>query len=559
MERFRNKPIVVEDGRRGQSSVQDGARTPILLLFAVTGIVLLIACANIANLLFARATNRGLEMAVRLSLGARRSQLLRQLLTESVLLATIGGVASLVVAHWTLGGINSIMPAEIADTMAFHVDRAAITFAAFASVATGLLVGLFPALQSTRPDMVSALRTGSVKLAGTRGASRVRTTLATAQIALSMALLIGAGLFVKSLWLMSRVDLGVDVERLVTFALVPTRNGYAPLRSRQLFDRVEAELRRVPGVTGVTSAAVPIIAGNNWNEIVSVQGFAKGPDTDAESSMNIIGASFFTVTGIPVLAGRDFTATDRAGTAKVAIVNEAFARKFGLGRDAVGKLMSRGSDSLDLTIVGLVKDSPYSEVRDVIPPVFYTPAMQDTTLGALSFYARTNGDLGAVTAAIPSIIKSLDATLPVEELKSMPQQIRENVFVDRIISILSATFAAQATVLAAIGLYGMLAYMVAQRTKEIGVRMALGADPGRVRRMVLRQVGLMTLVGGAIGVVGAIGLGKGASSMLFEVKSFDLAVSVAAAVLLTAVAFAAGYAPALRASRIDPMQALRYE
>jgi ABC-type antimicrobial peptide transport system permease subunit len=265
------------------------------------------------------------------------------------------------------------------------------------------------------------------------------------------------------------------------------------------------------------------------------------------------------VLGVPLITGRAFTGADRAGTPRVAIVNEAFARKFNLGRNAVGKRMSRGGDSLDIEIVGLATDAKYSEVKAKVPPVFFLPYHQDNRIGSIHFYLRTSTDMAPVLRTIPSVIKKLDPNLPVEGLTTLPQQVRDNVFLDRMISTLSAAFAALATLLAAVGLYGVLAYSVAQRTREIGVRMALGANGSRVRWMVLRQVGLMTLVGGGIGLAGALALGRGAQSLLFELQGHDTGVVALAAMLLGAVALGAGYVPALRASRIDPMQAMRRE
>jgi ABC-type antimicrobial peptide transport system permease subunit len=261
------------------------------------------------------------------------------------------------------------------------------------------------------------------------------------------------------------------------------------------------------------------------------------------------------------VAGRDFTVSDGPGGARVAIVNEAFARKFGLGRDAVGKLMGRGasSDTLDIQIVGLTRDTKYSEVKGEIPPLFLTPYKQDSLVGSLTFYVRAQGNPINVLRAIPPLVARLDANLPVQDLKTMPQQVRENIFIDRMISTMSAAFALLATLLAAVGLYGVLAYSVAQRTREIGVRMALGADRGAVRRMVLRQVGMLALIGGVIGALGAIAIGRGAQSLLFELEGHDPFVFAGAAVLLAAVALGAGYLPAVKASKVDPMHALRYE
>jgi predicted permease len=358
----------------------------------------------------------------------------------------------------------------------------------------------------------------------------------------------------------SRVDLGIRIDRLVTFAISPELNAYTPERSRLLFERLEEELAAIPGVTGVTTSLVAAIAGSNWGTDVSVEGFKEDLDTDDNSQYNEVGAGYFRTMGIPLIAGREFTPRDGPRAPKVAIVNEAFAKKFNLGRDAVGKRMGQDQDDkLDTEIVGLVQNAKYSEVKQEIPPLFFMPYRQDDGVGAINFYVRTSQEPEASMDSIRKTVARLDPNLPLEGLKTMPEQVRENVFLDRFISVLSAAFAMLATLLAAIGLYGVLAYTVSQRTREIGLRMALGAAPGRVRTMLLKQVGLMTLIGGGIGLVAAFFLGRLAESLLYQLKGRDPLVLTVAAVVLTLVALAAGFIPAHRASKVDPMWALRYE
>jgi len=560
MARFRAKEILVADGRAGQSDVHEEGRVPLVLLFSVTGVVLLIACANIANLLLARGASRATEMAVRLSLGAARRQVVGQLLLESCLLAALGGLAGLLVARWTLGFITTILPPEAAAIIELTIRQAIVLFTALLALGTGLVFGLFPALHSTRPDLISTLKDQAGQPSGARSAARFRTGLATVQIALSMALLISAGLFTKSLINVSKVDLGLNVDRLVTFGVSPELNNYKPEQSRALFERMEDELGAIPGVTAVTASLVPVISGDNWGNDVRVEGFACGPDTDCNSNFNEVGPDYFRGLGIPLLAGREFTRADVLNAPKVAMVNEAFAKKFNLGRDAVGKRMRTGAgEELDITIVGLVRNAKYSDVKQASRPVFVLPYRQDADVGAITFYVRGAADTDQLLAAIPGVMKRLDPNLPLENLKTMATQVRENVFLDRMITTLSAAFAVLATLLAAVGLYGVLAYTVAQRTREIGLRMALGADGGRVRRMVLGRVGWMTLVGGVVGIAAALGIGVLARSMLFELQGHDPVVILSSTALLTLIALGAGFIPALRASRIDPMRALRYE
>ena len=442
------------------------------------------------------------------------------------------------------------------------LNWAAVGFAALLSLVTGLAFGMFPALHSTRPDLVTALRNNSGKLAGGRAARRFRTVLATGQIAPAMALLMSAGLFVKSLWKVKRVDLGIRVENLVTFSVTPGQSGYDSVRTRALFTRIEDELRALPGASAVTSTMVPLIAGNNWNSGVKVEGFKADENSRVTSSFNAVGPGHFRAIGVQLLAGREFTPSDDQKAPRVAIVNEAFARRFGLGTNPLGKRMAdRTGDtvSLSIEIVGLVRDMKYSSVKKEVPPVYFMPHRQMGHVGEMNFYVRTDGDPSVILRQIPAVVQRLDPMLPVERLKTMPEEIRQNTFEDRMITTLSSSFALLATLLAAVGLYGVLAYSVAQRTREIGVRMALGAGSSQVQAMVLRQVGRMVIIGGAIGLAGAIGLGRVAQSMLFQMTGSDPIVMAVSVVLLALVALAAGYVPALRASRVDPMQALRYE
>ncbi len=562
MKKFRARQLTIEPGARGQSSVMREAKAPLTLLLGVTAFVLLIACANIANLLLARAAGRAGEMAVRLSIGAKRSHLVAQLLTESMLLAVLGGLAGLLVARWTLDLIASLLPAEAAQTLQFRIDPTVLGFAAIVTLGTGVFFGLFPALHSTRPDLASTLKGVTGQPAGARGAARFRTSLAVAQIALSMALLIGAGLFTRSLLNVSRVDLGIKVDTLVTFGLSPELNGYTPERSRLLFARLEERLAGVPSVTGVTASLVPALAGSNWGNDVAVQGFKAGPDTDSGSRFNEIGPAYFRTMGIALVAGREFSPADSLNAPKVAIVNEAFAKKFDLGRDAVGKRIGSGegrNSKLDTEIVGLVQNAKYSEVKGEIPPQFFRPYRQDEQVGQMTFYVRTSMTPEDFVSSIPKVVAELDPNLPVENLRTMTQQVRDNVFLDRLIGTLSTAFAILATLLAGVGLYGVLAYTVAQRTREIGLRMALGAAPGRVRAMVLKQVGVMTIVGGIIGLTAAMWLGPAAEALLFGLKGRDPLVFGGAAVVLSLIALVAGFVPAHRASRVEPMWALRYE
>jgi predicted permease len=534
----------------------------LLLLLGVTAIVLLIACANIANLLLARSAARTVELAIRLSLGAGRRHLVGQLLIESGVLAAFGGIAGVLVAAWTLNLMVAMLPAEASTFIATTIDRRVLLFAAALTLATAVLFGLYPALHATRSDLIGSIKSQAGHSSGARGAARFRVVLATVQTALAMMLLVAAGLFIRSLVNVSRVDLGLNPEHVLTFAVAPGLNGYPQERSRQVFERVEAALQSFPGVTGVTAARVPLLAGSNFGTSVRVEGFEAGPDTDTESRVNEVGAAYLTTMGIPLLAGREFSSIDALDTPKVAIVNEAFAKKFHLGRQAVGKRMSRAGSQgnpLDVEIVGLAANAKYSEVKGEVPPLFFLPYRQSPNVARMFFYARTTVAPESLLSSIPRLVAEVDPNLPVEDLRTLPQQIRQNVFLDRFMSVLSTAFAVLATLLAATGLYGVLAYTVAQRTREIGVRMALGAAPGRIRRMILEQVGRMTLVGGAIGLVLAVVIGRLTASLLYQLEGYDPVVLAGAAAALAAVSLTAAVVPARRAARIEPMRALRWE
>ena len=561
MARFKAKQITSEPGHRGQSSFDNDARTPLTILLVVTGTVLLIACANIANLLLVRGAGRAAEMAVRLSIGANRRQLITQLLTEAVVLATLGAVAGLFVAKWTLDVIASMVEEDGASMFAFTLSPSMLMFAGGAAILTGLAFGLFPALHSTRPDLAATLKNQAGQPGGAKAARRFRTTLATVQIAMSMALLVPAGLFAKSLFNVSRVDLGLKADHLVLFSVAPELNGYDTARTRQLFERIEDEFSAQPGVTSVAITMVPVLAGDNWGNSLVVEGFEAGPDTNTNASFNGVGPGYFSTMGIALMGGREFTRADAFGAPKVAVVNQAFARKFNLGDNPIGKRFGLGGPNAkpDIEIVGFVQDAKYADVKREVPPQYFLPYRQEERLGFGYVYIRTATPPEQMLGTVPAKMRELDANLPVGDVKTMETQIRENVSEDHIISTLSLAFAVLATVLAAIGLYGVLAYTVAQRTREFGLRMALGADGGAVRGMVMKQVIKMALVGGAIGMIVAIAVGRLAQSILFELEGHDPMVLAGATFALALVALGAGFVPAMRASKIDPMNALRYE
>ncbi|REJ79732.1 MAG: multidrug ABC transporter substrate-binding protein [Acidobacteria bacterium] len=557
---FRDKQLVLVPGQRGQSNIGEEAGTPLLLLLGVTFLVLLIACANIANLLLNKASQRAGEIALRMSLGARRAQVVRQLLAESFLIAAAGGVVGIAVAYGTLQFFVSALPSDAGPTFEFALGPSVWLFMAALSLLVGF-VGLYPALHCTRTDLAGALKNQTTKASSTRAAARFRAVMATGQIAMSTALLIGAGLFVRSLINVSQVDLGIEVDHLATFGVAPELNGYRPEQAQAYFQRVEEELSALPGVRSVSASMVGLISGNNWGSNVSVDGFDTTPDSDTHSNFSEVGPGFFATVGIPLLAGREFTLADVLGAPGVAIVNERFAEKFELGGSAaVGRRMQVGSGGeFDLEIVGVVQNAKYSGVQEEVPPLFYLPYKQNDDLGFNNFYVRASGDPETLLASIREKVRALDPALPIERLRTMELQVRESLFLERLMTTMSAAFAALATLLAAIGLYGVLAYAITQRNQEIGLRMALGADGQRVRRLVFKELAWMAVPGALIGLLAALGLGRVASSLLYDMQGHDPSVFALALLLLLTVTFGAGLAPALRASRIDPMRVLREE
>jgi predicted permease len=455
-----------------------------------------------------------------------------------------------------------MIPATIAaNTIEFSIDGVAMLFAASASVAMLLLFGLAPALNASSADLGAVAKGHASGTVGGRDVHGFRRVLATAQIAISLVLLVVAGLLVQSLINVTRVDLGLRVESVVTFTVSPGRNGYDRESILGLFERLEQELEAEPGVTHVAAASVRILSRNNWGSRVRVGGSEGRPSIDSNASMNHVDPGFFATLSIPLLAGRDFTLADRDGAAKVAVVNEAFVRKFGLGAAAVGKRLAleAGIGELDTEIVGVVGDAKYSEIKDEVPPQFFLPRLQLPVLGTLSFYVRAALPPEMLMQRIRPIVAGIDPTLPVQEIMPMAQVANENVFLDRLLSTVAASFAVLATLLAAAGLYGALAYGVTERIRELGLRLALGASPSDLRRLVLAQVGRMALVAIPLGLVVAVLAGRGAETLLYGVTGYDPLVLTAAVVLIGGVVLLAGLLPALAAARITPMDALRYE
>jgi predicted permease len=560
MERFRARPLTIEPGARGQSSLPEQARTPSSLLLGVTTLVLLLVCANIANLLLARGATRAGEMAIRASLGADRGRLLRQALLESTTLAVAGGIASIPVALVTLRGVRILLPDG--ERLDMTLNGQALVFTAVAALATVLLFGLAPAIRASRADPGLAMKGQAQQAVGAHGARRFRGTLATAQIVLSTVLLVLAGLFTQSLANLARVDLGMNAASVATFTVAPRRNGYTLEQATRFYERLETEIAAQPGVLSAASSMVPLLSGSTWGAGMRIEGVDPGPPgTNNDAAMNSVSPGFFRTLAIPLASGRDFAPTDTIDKPLVAIVNESFLRKFKLGDDALGKHIGTGNpnEPPNMEIVGIVGDAKYAQVRDEAPAQFFVPRQQNAFTDSMTFYVRAAVPPETLLTLIPRVVASLDPDLPVDKPTTMRQVVDDNVFVERMVATLSASFAVLATVLAAVGLYGVLAYLVTQRTREIGLRLALGATAARLRGMVLKQVAIMAGIGVPLGLVLAVLVGRMAEVLLFGLKGYDPLVLGAAVAVLAVVVSLAAYLPAQRAASIAPMEALRSE
>jgi predicted permease len=562
LQKFIDKPLLLEPGARGRQILQQGVKQPLTILMAMVGLVLLIGCANLASLLLARGAARQREIAVRLALGASRWRLVRQLLTESFLLALMGGAAGLVVGWWALKALVTSIPKSYgALGLDARPDQTILLFTLAVSILTGALFGLAPALRATRASLQSTLKEQGSSISEGLSNIRLRKALIVCQIAVTAILLVGAGLFARSLSSLKEVDLGLRADHLVQLSVSPQLNRYTPADTARLADRIREGISALPGVRAVSVASIGVLQNDDTSANTTVEGYTAAPDEDTNVEENYVGPDFFSTMGIPLIAGRELKDSDGADSPKVAVVNEAFAHRFFGDASPLQHRFCFGSGTVkpDIEIVGLVKDNKHSSVRSQIVPFAYMPYSQDKTLGDLTFYVRTERDPESMAAPLREAVANFDANLPVYNLKTLETQASEILFNDRLLTELSLCFALLAALLAAIGLYGVMAYTVAQRTREIGIRIALGAARSEVIWLVLREVVQMAAAGLAVGLIGALVLGRFVETVLFGVKSRDPLAFVVAAVLLAAVALLSGAAPARRAAGVDPMTALRYE
>jgi predicted permease len=559
-EQFMKGQLLVDSAAIGYSPVRNDFSTALIVLMCMVGLVLLIACANVANLLIARGFMRQKEIAVRLSLGSSRGRLVRQLLVESLVLSFAGGAVGLAIAFALTRGLLALVPSQGQPVLiSASPDPRILTFTLSLTVLTGIVFGLLPALRASRTDPWTTMKDTMGSIAGTRGSLFLRKGLVTAQVALSFLLLFGAGLFVRSLQNLKTTDTGVRLENLLTFQLSPALSGYDDNRGQLFYQQLLDRLRSAPGVKSAALASVAILAGDEWDSSMSVEGYRFKDGEDMQAFMNAFSPGYFETMNIPLVEGRDFRISDAKREATVAIVNRRFADHFFPGKSALGKHIGFGGGpnaKLNIEIIGVVANALYEGPREGVRRQVFIP---NWGKNSAAFYVRTQTPSSTASAVVRNEVKQLDPAMPVYEMKTVEGQLDETLLTDRLVAMLSAGFGFVATLLASVGLYGVMAFVVAQRKKELGIRLALGAQPGFVIWLVMREVLLLLAIGLAIGIPAAMGLGQYVAAQLYGIRAHDPLIATSTVLLLTIVSALAGLIPAQRASRTDPMLALRQE
>ena len=559
-ERFMQGRLRLQKADIGYSPLRNDFSTALIVLMCMVGLVLLIACANVANLLIARGFMRQREIAVRLSIGATRWQLVRQLLTESVLLSLVGGAVGIALAVALTRGLLALIPAGGSPILIQPTpDLRILSFTFVLTLLTGIVFGLLPAMRASRADQWVTLKDTVGAIAGSGGSLYLRKGLVAVQVTLSFLLLFGAGLFVRSLQNLQGTDTGMALDNLVTFQLSPALNGYDAQRTVSFYQQLIERLKSSPGVKSAGHAAVNLLAGNEWDSSMSVEGHEAKDGENMQAFMNALSPGYFATMGIPVVQGRDFTQQDIRQNSRVAVVNRRFSEHFFQDKSPIGRHLGFGvgpKTKLDIEIIGMVENSLYEGPREGVRRQVFVPNWGN---GGATFYVRATEASAGIFNMIRNEVKQLDGAMPVYEMKTLQGQLDETLLTDRLIALLSAGFGLLATLLASIGLYGVMAFIVARRKKELGIRLALGAEPSGLVWIIMREVLLLLVIGLAVGIPTAIGLGRYVSSQLYGIQPNDPWIAVSAMVLLTMVSAAAGLIPARRASQIDPILALRYE
>jgi putative ABC transport system permease protein len=535
---------------------------PLILLFSVTAIVLLVACANIANLLLARSAKRKKEIAVRLAIGASPNRLIRQWLTESMLLALLGTAVGMLFTVWLRAGLIRFLPSAVRVNLKAPIDIWVLGFLLLASVATGLLFGLAPAMQISRSSVTVAMHDQAPLLSSEKRTFNLRAALVFVQVSLSLPLLIGAGLFLHSLQNLRGINTGFVKENVFLANLNPALNGYTTDRIRMLYNELLARVRSLPDVRAASLTTSSPISGG-WDQFgVKVEGYQSSQDENMSPNSAIISPGYFASLGIPFVAGRDFNERDNPSATKVVIVNRTFARYFFGGSNPIGKHMTTNDDPaapLDMEIIGVVEDAKYVRLDEKPRRHFYTALAQEPRLFDMTLQVRTADDSRRIADLIRAQVRELDPNLPIYAATTLEVQINDSLTEERLLTWLSSAFGILATLLAAFGLSGVVAFSVARRTREIGIRMALGARRGDVLRLILSQTARPVGLGLAVGLASAFALSHLLTGMLYEVRTTEPPTYTAASLLLAGVAALAAYLPARRATRVDPAVALRYE
>ncbi len=568
--RYLQSTVELRSAGEGKSPVPGRLARALWILMGAAATVLLIACANLANLLLARATARRREFAVRLALGASRRRVAQQLLVESLLLAFTGSVLGLAIAMWGAGALlRFLTPLGTTLTLSVVPDERILAFTLLVAVVTGLGFGFAPALQTTRPELAPTLKDEAGAVAG-GGYSRLRRTFVIVQFALSAVLLVTAGLFVRSLSNLMHADLGFETTRVVSFRVDPAAGGHDDERGKAFAKLLRERVEATPGVTGAAFASQPVLSGGGWNNRITIEGRAYNPEERVFSSNNGISPGYFKTLGIPLVAGRDFDERDErmppAGgpslLPRVAIANETFAKRYLDGQSPIGRRVGFGRDPgtpTPIEIVGLVADAKYSGVRDDTPPQLFFPYLEGRSVGLLTMYVRTREEPTSMIPVLRQVVRQLDPAIPVREARTLHEQVELSVSVERLIASLSAAFGLLATMLAMVGLYGVMTYTVARRTREIGVRVALGAVAKDISWLVTREVIVLVAIGVVFAIPAIWSVTRLVESQLYGITPLDPLTIACAIGVLSVVAAVAGVVPARRAARVDPLIALRYE
>jgi predicted permease len=554
--------IQLDDGSQGFAHLRGEMQRPLLLMFCVTAMVLLVACANLANLLLARSAKRRKEVAVRLAIGAGPGRLIRQWLTESILLGLFGGAAGILFAFWLKTGLIRFLPADFSSNLKAPMDAKVMGFLVIASVFTGLLFGLAPALQISRSSVTEAMHGEAAVTLAREHVFSLRNALVFVQVALSLPLLIGAGLFLHSLRNLRGVDTGFVKENVFLANLNPSLNGYSTERIRGLYGDLLSRLRTLPEVRAASLTTSSVISGGWDQDSVRVEGYQPRQEEEVSPNNAIISPGYFSSLGIPFISGRDFTDQDNAARPKVAIVNQTFAHYYFGDANPLGKRLSMDDDPkapLDMEIIGVVRDAKYVNLREKPRRHFYTALAQQPRLFDMTLQVRTANDPRNIGDLVRAQVHDLDPNLPLYATTTLEIQIDNSLIAERLLSWLSSMFGMLATLLASVGLSGVVAFSVARRTREIGVRMALGAQRRDILFLAMSQMVPAVGLGLVVGLAAAYALNHLLGSMLYDVGSTDLATFAAAAILLATVAALAAYLPARRAAQVDPLMALRYE